>query len=167
MFSLVIKSGPAAGRRVELDSSLVVGRGTADLAIDDDPGVSRRHALFRTSEGTLEVEDLGSSNGTRVNGEQISTPTQLISGDVVALGGTVIEIHVEPARTRIEARGDRGPVPATDVTPVRAAGSALGVAPAGEPRADIDESVRLQRCSPMSSAPRVSGSASNRRRSRR
>jgi class 3 adenylate cyclase len=124
VFSLVIKSGPLAGRRVELDFPLVVGRGTGDLAIDD-PGISRRHALFRPGEGVLEIEDLGSSNGTRVNGERILTATRLRAGDVVEVGDTAIEVVVEPARTRIEAHGDRAPL--------------SPMASASEPSADVDE----------------------------
>ena len=115
---------PARRAPSKLDSELVVGRGTGDLAIDD-PGISRRHALFRPREGFLEVEDLGSSNGTRVNGERISTATRLRPGDVVEVGATAIEVHVEPARTRIEAHDDRA--------------SLSAMASASEPSADVDE----------------------------
>ena len=71
MFVLVIKSGPLAGRRVEPGSELTIGRAANDLSVDD-PAISRRHAVFRLVGDALEVEDLGSRNGTLVNGERIA-----------------------------------------------------------------------------------------------
>jgi class 3 adenylate cyclase len=91
VFSLQIKSGPLAGRRVEPGSQLVVGRGAADLVIED-PAVSRRHAVFRLSGDALEVEDLGSRNGTKVNGTPITSATPLQAGDTIEVGGTRFEV---------------------------------------------------------------------------
>ncbi len=72
-------------RVVALDGTTVIGRGVeADLQLHDT-GVSRRHAeLRRTPEG-VEVHDLGSTNGTRVNGQRIAAAT-LTDGDVLTLG---------------------------------------------------------------------------------
>jgi FHA domain/Adenylate and Guanylate cyclase catalytic domain len=92
--ALIVKEGPLAGRRVPVEGELVVGRLNADLTIDD-PLISRRHALVRPVDGTLEVEDLGSLNGTWVNGERISSARRLGSGDVVGFGSTIIEVEVE------------------------------------------------------------------------
>src|SRR5438552_1602915 len=121
--SLVIKTGPLAGQRVELASQLVVGRAAGDLAIED-PRISRRHALFKAVEEALEVEDLGSSNGTWVNGERITDATRLRSGDLVELGGTVIEVELEPLRANeSEAERERPPVLPTRIAPARAQAS--------------------------------------------
>ena len=69
--SLFLKDGPLAGRRVPVTAELLIGRADADLTIDD-PLVSRRHALVRPAPGGGdEIEDLGSTNGTWVNGERI------------------------------------------------------------------------------------------------
>src|SRR5437016_4264375 len=95
MVALLIKSGPLAGRRVEPGHQLTVGRGAADLVIDD-PSISRLHAVFRCAGDAVEVEDLGSRNGTKVNGEQIAAVTQLRPGDSVEVGGTVIEVETAP-----------------------------------------------------------------------
>src|SRR5436305_5942428 len=86
MVELLIKSGPLAGRRVEPGHQLTVGRGAADLVIDD-PSVSRIHAVFRSAGDAIEVEDLGSRNGTKVNGEPIAAVTALRPGDSVEVGG--------------------------------------------------------------------------------
>jgi class 3 adenylate cyclase len=94
--SLLIRSGPTAGRRIELSHELVVGRRGGDLELED-PRISRRHARFRLVGGALEIEDLGSSNGTWVNGSRITSATRLGSGDVVELGGTAIVVEAETA----------------------------------------------------------------------
>lgn len=96
MPSLFLKHGPLAGRRVAVGAELVVGRADADLTIDD-PLVSRRHALVRPGPGTLEIEDLGSTNGTWVNGERIERPRRLLHGDTVRVGATEIEVEAGPA----------------------------------------------------------------------
>jgi len=95
MPSLVIKDGPQAGRRVPVDSQLLVGRLEADLTIDD-PLISRRHAMLRPSDGALEVEDLGSRNGTWLNGQRISVPTLATTGDVITVGTTSLVVQADP-----------------------------------------------------------------------
>jgi arylamine N-acetyltransferase len=64
---------------------VLLGRGVdADLVLLD-PTVSRRHALVRHFADHDEIEDLGSTGGTRVNGRPIAEPVRLVSGDVVQL----------------------------------------------------------------------------------
>jgi pSer/pThr/pTyr-binding forkhead associated (FHA) protein len=91
--SLVIHEGAGAGSEHPVDGELILGRehGTADLVIPD-PGVSRRHARVIPGDGTLVVEDLGSSNGTYVNGHRIDGPVVLGPTDEVQLGDTVIGV---------------------------------------------------------------------------
>ena len=83
---MVIREGAGAGSEHPVDGELILGRehGSADLVIDD-PGVSRRHARVVTDAGGVIVEDLGSSNGTYVNGERIET-ARLTSGDRLQVG---------------------------------------------------------------------------------
>ncbi len=106
MFVLVIKSGPLAGRRVEPGSELTIGRAANDLSVDD-PAISRRHAVFRLVGDALEVEDLGSRNGTLVNGERIAATRPLAAGDTVELGSTVIEVEAVPTGTEPVEENDR------------------------------------------------------------
>jgi DNA-binding beta-propeller fold protein YncE len=97
--TLHVVSGPATGQELHVDAELVIGReapGPGRLA--DDLQLSRRHArLYRTPDGALAVEDLGSTNGTRVNDAVIAAPTLLRPGDRVQLGGTLVEVRAAAA----------------------------------------------------------------------
>jgi FHA domain len=92
--SLVIHEGAGAGSQLPLDGELILGRehATADLVIED-PGVSRRHARVLPDNGTVIVEDLGSSNGTYVNGERISGPVEVEAGDELQVGATILGVQ--------------------------------------------------------------------------
>jgi hypothetical protein len=90
--TVVVTTGPEAGRRVELDLEVAIGRQEGDLVVED-PEVSRRHAVLRRSGGSVVVEDLDSTNGTFVNGERIRTPMSVGPGDQVRVGRTTLEIE--------------------------------------------------------------------------
>jgi hypothetical protein len=89
---VVVRTGSQAGRSVELDSEVVIGRQDADIVFDD-PEVSRRHAVLRRSGDSVVIEDLNSTNGTFVNRERIRKPTAVSPGDEVRVGGTTLEIE--------------------------------------------------------------------------
>ena len=93
---LVVTQGPLAGQRLELEGELVIGREGAAVTIDDSE-LSRRHAAVRPVEGGVEIEDLGSLNGTFVNGKRIDAPTRLAGGDSIKLGQSVLELEAAPA----------------------------------------------------------------------
>jgi predicted component of type VI protein secretion system len=88
----VVKTGPEAGRRVELGVEVVIGRQDADLVLED-PEVSRRHAVLRRSGQSVVIEDLDSTNGTFVKGERIRKPITVGPGDQVRVGRTTLEIE--------------------------------------------------------------------------
>jgi pSer/pThr/pTyr-binding forkhead associated (FHA) protein len=91
---LHVRSGPATGAIHPIFASATVGRSTnVDIVLPDE-AVSRTHAAFRVDGQTLVVEDLGSSNGTLVNGEEIEAPCRLAPGDVVTVGSTALEVQV-------------------------------------------------------------------------
>ncbi len=100
MGTLVIRKGDGAGGEHPLDGEVILGRepGRSGLLLED-PGVSRRHAAVRESAGSITVEDLGSSNGTFVNGERITGEVELAEGDEVQLGATVVSVHSSEAAT--------------------------------------------------------------------
>src|SRR5918997_1503316 len=78
-----VERKPMEGREHTLIADVVIGREGCDVVLAD-PEVSRRHAALRhTGEGPA-VEDLGSTNGTFVNGERISGTRVLSDGDVDA-----------------------------------------------------------------------------------
>jgi pSer/pThr/pTyr-binding forkhead associated (FHA) protein/sugar lactone lactonase YvrE len=88
---LRLVEGPEAGRTVPLTASVALGRDrTCDVVIDDEE-MSRRHARVVVDDGKVTVVDLGSLNGTFVNGERITGPRRLEPGDLVTLGTTVME----------------------------------------------------------------------------
>ena len=99
MPSFLVKEGPLGRGRLEVESQLVLGRGTADVVIDD-PEISRRHALIRVVGELVEIDDLDSLNGTWVNGIRIKTTTQLLPGDIVRLGRSVLELESAAAGYR-------------------------------------------------------------------
>jgi predicted component of type VI protein secretion system len=94
MPTLIVQDGPLAGRTIDVTAAFVVGRASAGLTIED-PALSRNHARFDPVDGGLEVVDLGSSNGTWVNGLRVKAATQLRTGDVVTLGKTSIGVRLE------------------------------------------------------------------------
>ena len=87
------------GRRVLLDQDKVtLGRlPECELAVAD-PNVSRRHAEVRRGpDNTWLVADLGSTNGTKVNGLRISGPRQLDDGDEITVGATSVRFEASEA----------------------------------------------------------------------
>src|SRR3954453_10080270 len=90
---LRVVEGATAGRQIALDEDFVVGRGESGMGtLGGDTEISRRHARFRRAEGgRIVVEDLGSTNGTVVNGERIAGPRVLAPGDRITLGRTTLE----------------------------------------------------------------------------
>jgi pSer/pThr/pTyr-binding forkhead associated (FHA) protein len=103
--SLVIHDGSGAGSEHPVHGELILGReaDSADLVLDD-PGVSRRHARVLPENGGVIVEDLGSSNGTYVNGRRISGPVEVGAGDEVQLGATVLGVEGGTTATALMPR---------------------------------------------------------------
>lgn len=90
---LRLTAGKLVGTSVPLGrSAIVVGRDQACTLVLDDDYASSRHARFFPSGEAWLVEDLGSTNGTFVNGRRITTPTQLEVGHEVRIGQSVMEI---------------------------------------------------------------------------
>jgi hypothetical protein len=94
---LVVLSSPALpeGRHLELSQAVTVGRAPeSDLRLDRDEYVSSRHAKITPAANGTWVEDLGSTNGTYVNGAPVSSARLLQRGDVIRIGDT--QLRVEP-----------------------------------------------------------------------
>ena len=96
MSSLVLRvvRGAGRGRDIAVAGELVIGReASGDGRLDGEPALSRRHArIVRAADGSLTIEDLGSLNGTHVNGRRIAAATPLRAGDELRLGETVIAV---------------------------------------------------------------------------
>jgi pSer/pThr/pTyr-binding forkhead associated (FHA) protein len=90
---LEIVEGDDAGRQTPLEGSIEIGReGSTGLAIDDEQA-SRRHARVTAQGDQVTVEDLGSTNGTYLNGQPIEGQRTLRPGDRLRVGLTVFELR--------------------------------------------------------------------------
>ena len=133
MPALIVRDGPAAGERLEVESETVLGRETHEF-LQHDGEVSRRHAALRPSGGALEVEDLGSSNGTFVNDQPIDGRTPLGPGDSLRLGQTTLEVEATAATRGTIVRDVPQAAPAgPEETAPLAPPAGPGPAPAGSP----------------------------------
>jgi predicted component of type VI protein secretion system len=92
---LEVIAGKAAGMSILVEDELVVGRqaeGAGKLAEDEE--ISRLHArVTLDGNGFCAVEDLGSTNGTFVNGLRLSAPQTLAEGDTIEVGGTTLIVR--------------------------------------------------------------------------
>jgi FHA domain len=92
-FVIVTAPGLADGSRIELSGSTIAGRDAdSGVRLDGDDFASGRHARIDPRPDGVWVEDLGSTNGTFVNGEQITAPRLLQSGDVLRVGATELRL---------------------------------------------------------------------------
>ena len=93
--SLKVSAGNASGSSIPLEQELVIGRSTPGLgSLGGDSEISRVHArVYHDASGQLIVEDLGSTNGTFVNGNRISAATPLRSGDQLRVGQTTMSVE--------------------------------------------------------------------------
>jgi pSer/pThr/pTyr-binding forkhead associated (FHA) protein len=93
-----VVAGRAIGMSILLDDELLIGRhaeGAGRLA--DDEEISRSHARISLDRsGFCAIEDLGSTNGTFVNGLRIAGPQTLSVGDTIELGGTTLVVRELP-----------------------------------------------------------------------
>src|SRR5262249_9359963 len=98
--SLVIISGSHHGRRILVPASgIVLGRGGEMASLfGDDSLVSREHArISLADDGSVQVEDLGSTNGTFINGIAIAVPSRLGGTDVLRIGAAEMRMTQDNA----------------------------------------------------------------------
>ncbi|MGH2838047.1 MAG: FHA domain-containing protein [Thermoleophilaceae bacterium] len=119
---LKVTEGLASGTEIQLDEDFLIGRtAQGDGTLGGDAELSREHArVSRSGSGELQIEDLGSTNGTSVNGQRISAPTPIRPGDTVKVGTTTIRV-------------DGVVVAGADTTAVRPVGQPTAVRPVGQP----------------------------------
>jgi pSer/pThr/pTyr-binding forkhead associated (FHA) protein len=98
-------SGPIAGRRIEIRAGTIlrIGRtAKSDYALGEDSYLSGQHFAIENDGEEARARDLGSSNGTFVNGERVSSEAVLREGDSLTAGGSTFTVHIdvlsEPAK---------------------------------------------------------------------
>jgi pSer/pThr/pTyr-binding forkhead associated (FHA) protein len=90
---LIVVDGPMAGNRYEVGHmEVIAGREGPDIAMAADTTASRRHASFRSVGDSVMVRDLGSTNGTIVNGIRVQEMS-LRPGDTVRIGATTLRVE--------------------------------------------------------------------------
>jgi hypothetical protein len=89
----IVEPKSERGTSIGIDGEVTIGRaGGCGLPLTSDTFVSQVHARVFDRDGDLYVEDLGSTNGTFVNGEQVHEPVRLRRGDRVHIGQTELEV---------------------------------------------------------------------------
>jgi pSer/pThr/pTyr-binding forkhead associated (FHA) protein len=92
-FSLVALDGPLAGQKFPASSNLEIGREGAQIRLDGDSNASRRHAMVSPSASGVRVADLGSTNGTFLNGQRVQSGDAK-QGDILRIGNTSFRVEV-------------------------------------------------------------------------
>lgn len=90
---LFVRSDTQQGKDFEVSDVVVMGRSEETDVVLDDPYASEFHLRLVSAENGMTLHDLGSTNGTYVNGRRVSAPTQLRRGDTIQVGKTVMEIR--------------------------------------------------------------------------
>ena len=123
--TLKVTAGNATGQDIPLEQELVIGRSTPGQgSLGGDSEISRVHArVYRDASGQLMVEDLGSTNGTFVNGNRISAPTPLRAGDELRVGQTTLGVEGGAAAEGATAVG--APIPPAAAAPPPPAAAAM------------------------------------------
>jgi predicted component of type VI protein secretion system len=104
---LVMTQGPQPGQTFVLDQDLLtLGRDPNNIIVINDPQISRHHARITRQDDWMVLEDIGSTNGTFVNGMRLVNSHALANGDVVGLGDAVTLTYygASPAMTEPLAR---------------------------------------------------------------
>ncbi|MCY1014706.1 FHA domain-containing protein [Pyxidicoccus sp. MSG2] len=104
--------GPWAGRTYPLKGKVLVGRQPPALVMLEDDSVSRRHAELEATASGVTVKDLGSANGTLLNGEPLGPePVELQPGDQLQFGVVEMSFEAEDVALAAPVRRGSGPVP--------------------------------------------------------
>jgi anti-anti-sigma regulatory factor len=104
---LVVETGPARGRSLTIrERGIIIGRDPGCQVRSDHAFLSRRHARVRAVSGRLILSDLGSTNGTLLNGEQVGVEeVEIHPGDRLQIGPLKFRVAVDP-KSRAKSPGD-------------------------------------------------------------
>jgi len=126
-------AGPITGRKIEVRAGVILRIGRtpkSDYAVGEDSYLSSQHFAIECDGERARVRDLGSSNGTFLNGNKVAEET-LKEGDSVMAGGSTFVVHLAEKSSPAAAAQDRPGMTRTAPTPIMA-----NVAPAAQTRLD-------------------------------
>jgi len=121
-FQFVMRSGPTPGVTYPLEGDqLTIGRDSVNGVAINDAEVSRKHSRLTFQGGKYVIEDLGSTNGTFVNGQRLAGPVVLKAGDVVSLGEQIVlmydSMNMDAGATVAQRRSSYPPPPPVQQAP--------------------------------------------------
>mgnify|MGYP001818416257 FL=1 len=90
---VLLRGDDASGETYKVEDVLMLGRSPQADIVVDDPYASEFHMRFVTGDEGLVLHDLGSTNGSYVNGRRVTAPQVLVKGDAVQVGKTVLEVR--------------------------------------------------------------------------
>ncbi|HEX6270621.1 MAG TPA: FHA domain-containing protein [Anaerolineales bacterium] len=144
-YQLIMRTGPTPGAAYTLEGDqLMIGRDSTNEIVINDAEVSRRHARLTFQGGKYVLEDLGSTNGTFVNGQRLAGPRVLKPGEVVSFGEQIVMVFemvsIDPGATVASPRAAvipsaSRPAPMPPPPPTEYAGS-IPASPVAEPIPD-------------------------------
>jgi pSer/pThr/pTyr-binding forkhead associated (FHA) protein len=138
-FQLTMRSGPNPGKSFPLEAAeIMIGRDTSNGIPINDAEVSRKHAKLTWQGNAYTLEDLGSTNGTFVNGTRLSGPFTLKANDTVSFGENIallyeaaVDLNATMAGPVKPAKATAAPMPAATPAAAAPVPSYSGQVPAG------------------------------------
>lgn len=131
-WQLVMEQGPRTGQAFDLNKPVItLGREANNDIVIEDPQVSRHHARLTQQGGGYAVEDLGSTNGTFINGHRVMGARPLNSGDTLGLGDTIVlkVMGIADAGETVVARAQPQPAAPSYAPPPPPPTAGLGAPP--------------------------------------
>ena len=89
---IVVRSDGRVGTHITVNDSVVLGRSPDADVLLDDPYASMFHLRLTMDGDTMSLADLGTTNGTYVNGRRVTSPVVLNAGDSIQVGKTIMEV---------------------------------------------------------------------------
>jgi hypothetical protein len=139
-YRLVMRRGPTPGLVIELSKSdMTIGRDLSNELVINDVEISRKHLRLLLQGENYRIEDLGSTNGSFVNGQRLTGSYLLVPGDLVSLGEHVTLVYetaaYDPAATQVSASAGATAMPVQPVAPQKSPVPQAAGKPAGQPAA--------------------------------
>lgn len=157
-FRMVMRSGPSVGKVYPLDKGeMFVGRDLSNDIVINDPEISRRHARLFLQGASYVLEDLGSTNGSFVNGQRLVGPNILRPGDTITFGermSMVFESSDYDQDATMVSPASRQTYGAPPPTPGQGQAQVYSTPPAQQPAYTPPPAAQVQQGSPAPYPPR-------------